>query len=74
MRCSCRKGQSKCGPGCQCVGCTNALDGRSSDFEELEVEENTKEIVDTTDEEFDESEEDASEMRAVFGSDSEDDI
>ena len=51
-----RKNHSKCGPGCQCTGCANTYhqEQKDEDLHHMELEEmndNKKEMAETSDEE-----------------------
>ena len=79
MRCKCRKGDKKCGPGCQCTGCANmdcsSQNSCDDDFHWQECRaEKESEMVETSDEESDDEENVDAIMETVFGlMDSEDD-
>lgn len=85
-RCKCKKSSRLCGPGCQCLNCTNTHQGRERWDEvasELEVEEQVENIeaeeyITDTDEEENtamyEDEETNLIMESIFGEDTEDDF
>lgn len=89
-KCKCRKNHGKCGPGCQCTGCTNVhadapptTDETTEALHCMEVEENIEEetselheMVETSDEENEiEDEDDVNDLiRAVFGDSDDDDV
>ena len=76
LRCKCRKNHSKCGPGCQCTGCANTYhqEQKDDDLHHMELEEmndDKKEMVETSDEEDIEDDDEVNEILSHVFCDSE---
>ncbi len=82
-RCSCRKHNNCCGPGCRCIGCDNTMptseEKENEAEDEIEIEDLTETQLDQyTDDSEDDSHVQAKEidniMLSIFGEDSDDGI